>query len=461
MKRLMTACLLAILGMMGAQAQSIYDMKVKDEAGKDVTLAEYKDKVLLIVNTATRCGFTPQYKELESLYEKYRSEGLEILDFPCNQFGEQAPGTIQEIHQFCTANFDIQFPQFDKIEVNGANEHPLYSYLKAQRGFSGFDTNDQRGKMMDGMLRKKDADYDKKADIKWNFTKFLVSRDGRVVKRYEPTEPMANVEADVCIEVNPVLSTIMARRSVRKYLDKPVEHEKLEVIARAGINAPSGMNRQPWIESMIYWANVSVHCGDDYQILFPPSMHLGFDHHKNYWTSFPIGPRKEEVELLPSQRSKYADDISGMMDLSWWRNFTIESRSIFGMDPDNAFMAGYDHGKGGGTVHVSDRHVAVGKKFFLWGNFPEAHVWDKVLTDADGPYLELMVGCWSDNQPDYSWIAPYETRTVKQYWFPVKGIGGVKTAIAVNIETYPTHIAGLPCVVNMSCHATRHASELL
>ena len=197
------------------------------------------------------------------------------------------------------------------------------------------------------------------------------------------------------------------------------------------------MNRQPWIESMIYWANVSVHCGDDYQILFPPSMHLGFDHHKNYWTSYPIGPRKEELELLPSQRSKYADDISGNMDLSWWRNFTIESRSIFGMDPDNAFMAGYDHKKKCGTAHISNRHITVGKKFFLWGNFPEAHVWDKVLTDNDGPYLELMVGCWSDNQPDYSWIAPYETRKVEQYWFPVKGIGGVKNVTidgAVNVD---------------------------
>ena len=197
------------------------------------------------------------------------------------------------------------------------------------------------------------------------------------------------------------------------------------------------MNRQPWIETMIYWANVSVHCGDDYQILFPPSMHLGFDHHKNYWTSYPIGPRKEETELLPSQRSKYADDIAGEMDLSWWRNFTIESRSIFGMDPDNAWLAGFDHKKKCGTAHVSNRHITVGKKFFLWGNFPEAHVWDKVLTDNDGPYLELMVGCWSDNQPDYSWIAPYETRKVEQFWFPVKGIGGVKNVTidgAVNVD---------------------------
>ena len=144
---------------------------------------------------------------------------------------------------------------------------------------------------------------------------------------------------------------------------------------------------------------------------------------------------QEETDISRN-RSKYANDIDGEMDLSWWKNFTIESRSIFGMDPDNAWMAGYDHGKQCGTAHVSNRHITVGKKFFLWGNFPEAHVWDKVLTDSDGPYLELMVGCWSDNQPDYSWIAPYETRKVDQFWFPVKGIGGVKNVTidgAVNV----------------------------
>ena len=244
-------CLMAMMGVLTLSAQSIYDFTVKDDAEKDVSLAEYKGKVLLIVNTATRCGFTPQYKELEALYEKYSKDGLEILDFPCNQFGEQAPGTIQEIHSFCTANFDIHFPQFDKIEVNGANEHPLYTFLKAQKGFGGFDTNDQRGKFMDDMLRKKDANYDKKSDIKWNFTKFLVSRDGRVLKRYEPTDKISDIEADMQMEVNPVLSNIMARRSIRKYLDKPVEHEKLEVIVKCGINAPSGMNRQPWIVCVV------------------------------------------------------------------------------------------------------------------------------------------------------------------------------------------------------------------
>ena len=250
MRRLLF-CLMATVCVLTLSAQSVYDFKVKDYAGQDVSLSDYKGKVLLIVNTATRCGFTPQYKELEALYKKYRGEGLEILDFPCNQFGQQAPGTIQEIHQFCSANFDIQFPQFDKIEVNGANEHPLYTWLKAQKGFSGFDVNDQRGKMMDGMLRKQDADYDKKADIKWNFTKFLVSRDGQVLKRYEPTDKMTDIEADICLEVNPVLSSIMARRSIRKYLDKPVEHEKLEAIVKCGINAPSGMNRQPWVVRVV------------------------------------------------------------------------------------------------------------------------------------------------------------------------------------------------------------------
>ncbi|MBR2150143.1 MAG: nitroreductase family protein [Prevotella sp.] len=221
MKKLMTICLMAIASVLSVSAQSIYDIKVKNDVEQEVSLSDYKGKVLLIVNTATRCGFTPQYKELEALYEKYRGEGFEILDFPCNQFGEQAPGTIREIHQFCKVNFDIQFPQFDKIEVNGANEHPLYTWLKGGN------------------------------DIKWNFTKFLVSRDGRVVKRYEPKDKISDIEADICMETNPVLSTIMARRSVRKYLDKPVEHEKLEIIVRAGINAPSGMNRQPWVVRVV------------------------------------------------------------------------------------------------------------------------------------------------------------------------------------------------------------------
>ena len=223
MKKLLF-CLMAMMGVLTLSAQSVYDFTVKDDAGKDVSLAEYKGKVLLIVNTATKCGFTPQYKDLEPLYQKYHAQGFEILDFPCNQFGQQAPGTIREIHQFCTANFDIHFPQFDKIDVNGENAHPLYTYLKAQAGGG---------------------------DIRWNFTKFLIGRDGKVIKRYESRDQIAAIEADMQMEVNPVLSNMMARRSIRKYLDKPVEHEKLEVIVKCGINAPSGMNRQPWIVRVV------------------------------------------------------------------------------------------------------------------------------------------------------------------------------------------------------------------
>ena len=253
MKKILSISFLLCLSVLTATAQSIYDYTVKDDAGKEVSLSTYKGKVLLIVNTATKCGFTPQYKDLQALYEKYRTQGLEILDFPCNQFGSQAPGTIQEIHQFCTANFAIQFPQFDKIDVNGPNESPLYTYLKSQKGFGGFDLNDQTGSKLDKMFSKNDPDYAKNPSIKWNFTKFLVSRDGKVLKRYEPSDKMANVEADVCMELNSnaVINAIMERRSIRKYLDKPVEHEKLEIVVRCGINAPSGMNRQPWIVRVV------------------------------------------------------------------------------------------------------------------------------------------------------------------------------------------------------------------
>ena len=239
-------CLLAVASVLTVSAQNVYDFKVKNDAGNDVSLADYKGKVLLIVNTATRCGFTPQYKELEELYEKYRACGLEILDFPCNQFGAQAPGTIREIHEFCTANFNIQFPQFDKIDVNGANESPLFTYLKAQKGFQGFDLSDQRGKMMDEMLRKRDADFDKKSDIKWNFTKFLVSSDGKVLKRYEPTAPMSDIDADISRAINPTLNAIMTRTSIRKYTDEPISKTDIETLLRAGMAAPTAVNKQPW-----------------------------------------------------------------------------------------------------------------------------------------------------------------------------------------------------------------------
>jgi len=196
-KLIMTCCMAAIWALTAMAEGSIYDIKVKDDAGCEVSIGDYKGKVLLIVNTATRCGFTPQYKELQALYEKYSKDGLEILDFPCNQFGQQAPGTIQEIHQFCTANFAIGFPQFDKIDVNGPQASPLFTYLKAQQGFGGFDQNDPMGKRMDEMMKKRDADYAKNADIKWNFTKFLVTRDGKVIRRFEPTDKMSDVEAAI------------------------------------------------------------------------------------------------------------------------------------------------------------------------------------------------------------------------------------------------------------------------
>ena len=178
MRKILPTLILAILALIAQpiQAQSIYDFTVKNDEGKDVSLADYKGKVLLIVNTATKCGFTPQYKELEALYEKYHAQGFEILDFPCNQFGQQAPGSI---------------------DVNGKNESPLYTYLKSQKSFGGFNLKDKLGSLLDGMLRKQDVDYDKKPSIKWNFTKFLIDQQGRVVKRYEPTDSMEKVGKDI------------------------------------------------------------------------------------------------------------------------------------------------------------------------------------------------------------------------------------------------------------------------
>lgn len=151
----------------------LYDLKVKDAKGNVVDLSDYKGKVLLIVNTATGCGFTPQYKGLQNLYKKYKDSGFEILDFPCNQFAGQAPGTNEEIGSFCTGRFGVTFRQFDKIDVNGENESPLYSWLKSQKG---------------GMGGTK---------IKWNFTKFLVNKDGEVITRFAPTKTPEAIEKDI------------------------------------------------------------------------------------------------------------------------------------------------------------------------------------------------------------------------------------------------------------------------
>lgn len=201
-KKLLICSLLTFLSLSNASAQSVYDFNVKNDEGKEVSLSDYKGKVMLIVNTATRCGFTPQYKELEELYQKYSQSGLEILDFPCNQFGQQAPGSIEEIHNFCTANFNIHFPQFDKIDVNGDNAHPLFTYLKSKQAFGGFDLNERLGKLLDDMMRKKDPEFDKNPDIKWNFTKFLIDRQGNVIKRFEPTDKMADVEMEIAKALN-------------------------------------------------------------------------------------------------------------------------------------------------------------------------------------------------------------------------------------------------------------------
>ena len=152
---------------------TIYDLKVLNTKGEEVSLGDYRGKVLLIVNTATGCGFTPQYEGLQKLYDEYQNEGFEILDFPCNQFGNQAPGTDAEIGQFCSLNYNTTFPRFAKVDVNGKNEIPLFAYLKKEK---------------DGMMG---------SSIKWNFTKFLVDRNGKVVERFAPTVTPEKIESHI------------------------------------------------------------------------------------------------------------------------------------------------------------------------------------------------------------------------------------------------------------------------
>jgi glutathione peroxidase len=171
-----------------AMAQtSIYDFTVKTNKGADQSLSEYKGKVILVVNTATQCGFTPQYEDLDSLYDEFSGRGFTILDFPCNQFGGQAPESDEEIEQFCTLRFNTKFPRFKKIDVNGENEIPLYTWLKSQKDFAGFDKNHKLTAILEDMFSKADPNYAEKSDIKWNFTKFLIDSEGNVVKRFEPT----------------------------------------------------------------------------------------------------------------------------------------------------------------------------------------------------------------------------------------------------------------------------------
>ena len=174
---------------------SIYDCKVKNRNGEDVSIGDYKGKVLIIVNTATGCGFTPQYEGLEKLYKEYHDKGLEILDFPCNQFGNQAPGTDDEIHEFCQFKYNTSFDQFTKIDVNGENESPIYTYIK----------NEAKDDIIEGMknkvtmkaVEKISSTCKKEGDIKWNFTKFLVDREGKVVARYSPTFKPEDMEEKI------------------------------------------------------------------------------------------------------------------------------------------------------------------------------------------------------------------------------------------------------------------------
>ncbi|MBO5611073.1 MAG: glutathione peroxidase [Prevotella sp.] len=194
MKKNLLVLMLAMISLTCSAQKNVYSFEVRDDVGQQVSLSQYKGKVLLIVNTATRCGFTPQYEELENIYQKYNQQGFEILDFPCNQFGEQAPGSIEDIHEFCMVNFDIHFPQFDKIDVNGENASPLFTYLKSKMPFKGFDQSDEMGRLLHEMFMKQDADYAKSPDIKWNFTKFLVDRKGKVIARFEPSDSMQKVE---------------------------------------------------------------------------------------------------------------------------------------------------------------------------------------------------------------------------------------------------------------------------
>ena len=173
--------------------KTVYDFTVKDRKGNEVNLKAYAGKVLLIVNTATGCGFTPHYEPLEAMYTELKDRGLEILDFPCNQFANQAPGSEDEIHEFCTVKFGADFPQFKKIDVNGETADPLFAYLATEKPFEGF------GKGLKNAALNKYADmnnkqFGDKAYIKWNFTKFLVDREGKVIARFEPTKDMQEVK---------------------------------------------------------------------------------------------------------------------------------------------------------------------------------------------------------------------------------------------------------------------------
>ena len=175
---------------------NFYDLKVTAPDGSELSMSDFEGKVVLVVNTATGCGFTPHYKDLEAMYEKFHDAGLEIVDVPCNQFAGQTPGTDDEIHDFCQLKYNTQFPQMKKSDVNGENAIELFKYLKSQKGFEGFGKG-PKAMAMSVMLKKIDKDYKDNPEIKWNFTKFIINRQGEVVKRFEPTADMKEVAAFV------------------------------------------------------------------------------------------------------------------------------------------------------------------------------------------------------------------------------------------------------------------------
>lgn len=175
---------------------SFYDLKVTAADNSEISMEDYRGKVVLVVNTATGCGFTPHYAPIEAMYEKYREQGFEVIDVPCNQFAGQTPGTDEEIHEFCTLKYNTQFPQMKKADVNGENAIPLFQFLKSRKGFAGFGKG-PAALAMGAMLKKIDKDYKNNPDIKWNFTKFVIDREGNVVERFEPTADMKKVEACV------------------------------------------------------------------------------------------------------------------------------------------------------------------------------------------------------------------------------------------------------------------------
>ncbi len=170
-----------------------YDLSVTAPDGREISMTEYENKVVLVVNTATGCGFTPHYTPLEEMYEKYRDKGFDIIDVPCNQFKGQTPGTDEEIHEFCTLKYNTQFPQMKKSDVNGENAIELFKYLKSQKTFEGFGKG-AKALAMNALLSTIDKDYKNNSEIKWNFTKFIVNRKGEVVARFEPTADMKVVD---------------------------------------------------------------------------------------------------------------------------------------------------------------------------------------------------------------------------------------------------------------------------